>query len=407
MTGQGVVAPTGWTLPLWQLAGSNVVLHDVLASFEGGGLLGGAGDASLPGPDLAYREALQKIQLAPFRDRLKLRRQRYVPLQQRSPWQTLAPLFVTEQWELQAAGQWQEQGPLLEASTTTIARTGGNSDGVIAQEQSALGDFVTPSAEQYWVMARLRSLDSVAKAAGEAGDIAAATVEQEFGFISWEPYLYVGISSQGDLSLRLLPVSHQSGLQVVCSTLDGVGREFKIAAQASFIQRVTQLQEIQLELRQEFAIRQSLYNALAHVHVRPSQALRYFDRLLDETPYPPSKTPASDRLLLRRQLLKRFTSVAEPSLWDAYAAVTHWVNYGSSGQPAQRWWSCCHGPGAKMLRQALAYAVAVQYDQQETSGDSTPRSSGAQRSLEASDALQARIQQLRNGVVMAEQSIKG
>lgn len=388
MTGQGVVAPTGLSLPLWQSAGSNAILHDVLASFEAGGLWRKASDALPPGPDLASREALQKIQLAPFRDRLKLRRQRYVPLQQRSPWQTLAPLFVTEQWELQAAGTW--QGPWVEAPST--------------QRQCQPGAGDASQTEQYWVMARLRSLDNGTVATGERG--LGSAVGQDAGFISWEPYLYVGMSSRGDLSLRLFPVSHQSGWQVVCSTLDGVGREFKIAAQASFIQRVAQLQEIQLELRQEFAIRQSLYNALAHASMRPSQALRYFDRLLDETPYPPSRTPASDRLLLRRQLLKHFSSAAAPSLWDAYAAVTHWVNYGAPGESAQRWWSCCHGPGAQMLRQALAYAVALQYDQQDLSETpNRPRQSGAQRSLLASDALQARIQELRQEEVVAAQSM--
>jgi hypothetical protein len=214
-----------------------------------------------------------------------------------------------------------------------------------------------------------------------------------------QAYWQIAIAAQGDLTLMLLPVWQSPAASWALSTLDGVGSTFRIAAQASFIQRIVQLQEMQLAFAQEFAIRQSLYKALAQCPLRPSQALGYFDRLLDESPYPPSRTPESDRLLQRRLLLQIFSLASRPSAWAAYQAVAQWVNDNTAGTPAQRWWSACYGPGAQMLRQGLAYAVALQYDHQEAieAHPSQPRHSGAERSLQASDALQARIQQLRAG----------
>lgn len=326
----------------------------------------------------------QNIQLAPFRDRLTLRRQRYVPLGDRSPWQTLRPLLAGGQLKTVAAGPGCQATPEIEAKLGTAKSVG--------------------SSLERWTLAQWTRLDhSTAKVD--------APSEQSQPATQLLPHLYITLSQTGDLSLRLLPICHHLGLALALSTLDGVGREFKISAQANLIQRIAQLQEMQLEISQEWAIRRSLYNSLAQAPLRPSQALRYFDRLLDESPYPPSRTPASDRLLQRRQLFKTFSAApqsdhqpgSQPSLWDAYAAVAHWVNYAAPGSAAQRWQSCCHGPGATLLRQALAYVVALQYDQQGANDSSSqPRQSGAQRSLAASDALQARIRQLREDGAIAQ-----
>ncbi len=372
MTSSDVVTPTSLVEPLWLAAVSNTDSTDI--SITGNRNIDGENSSATEeiSSIASYAESLfsqpsenENIQLAPFRDRLALRRQRYVPLGNRPPSQTLAPLFAGGQLEPVAAGQWC-------GATTEIE---------VADE--------IKSPEQ-WVLARLVELDRSFR------DIEAPSAPEQSA-VQLSPYLYIGMTQAGDLNLRLLPACHHLGAELALSTLDGVGREFKISAQASFIQRIAQLQEMQLELGQEFTIRRSLYNSLAKAHLRPSQALRYFDRLLDESPYPASKTPASDRLLQRRQLLKLFSTHPEPTLWDAYGAVAHWVNYAAPGNSAQRWQSCCQGPGATMLRQALAYAVALQYDQQEAvEASKQPLSSGAQRSLAASDALQARIQQLRD-----------
>ncbi len=379
MTSPAVVTLNHSGKPLWSaaIAKANSASHSANSENKDcpnqraadiGGLPGNASLSQALSPQAGQS---QNIQLAPFRDRLTLRRQCYVPLGDRSPLQTLAPLFAGGQLEQVAMGQW-------------CAATKANE-----------GDETGTSSGQ-WVLARLVELD-------QSSPDTEAPSAQSPQSVQLLPYLYIGMTSAGDLGLRLLPAAHYFGGELALSTLDGVGREFKISAQTSFIQRIAQLQEMQLELGQEFAIRSSLYNSLRKVKLRPSQALRYFDRLLDESPYPPSQTPASDRLIQRRQLFKTFSTHPEPTLWDAYVAVAHWVNNSAPGNAAQRWHSCCHGAGATMLRQALAYAVALQYDQQEAESAQQPRISGAQRSLAASDALQARIQQLRDDEAIARQ----
>ncbi len=381
MTSPAVGTPTVLVKPLWLAAISNAysteasTITDAAKGDDENGSATEEWSDNFPLTDALFSQSgeSQNIQLASFRDRLTLRRQRYVPLGDRSPWQTLAPLFAGGQLEQVAAGKWCP---------------------AITEDEEA---HASQNVEQ-WVLAKLMELD------GSPGDIEtpSAPVKSAMQLV---PYLYIGTTQTGDLRLRLLPACHHLGAELALSTLDGVGREFKISAQASFIQRITQLQAMQLELGQEFAIRRSLYNSLNQAPLRPSQALRYFDRLLDESPYPPSQTPASDRLLQRRQLLKIFSTNPEPSLWHAYGAVAHWVNYSAPGNSTQRWYSCCQGSGATMLRQALAYAVALQYDQQEAAEASKqPRPSGAQRSLAASDALQARIQQLRDDKAIAQPS---
>lgn len=380
MTSPAVVTPTRLNQPLWLAAHSeaNASAH-----------IRGSNDPSERFPDRTemqgstvmddFAHALWKgrdnspnIQLAPFRDRLTLRRQRYVPLGDRSPLESLAPLVAGNQLAPVAMGQW----PSSQATKETTS---------------------TENDPEHWILAKLIALEPSTKEVEPPTPSPAA--------IHLVPYLYMGMTPAGDLSLRLLPAYRHKDAELALSTLDGVGREFKISAQASFIQRIAQLQKMQLELGQELAIRRSLYNTLAQAPLRPSQALRYFDRLLDESPYPPSRTPASDRLIQRRQLFKPFSTSSQSSLWDAYAAVAQWVNQTAPGDAAQRWHSCCHGPGATMLRQALAYAVALQYDQQDNAESlQQPRISGAQRSLAASDALQNRIQQLRNDKAIARQT---
>lgn len=382
MTSSKVVAPTAFVKPLWLDAVSDVSLPKNL-TVSGAKLNCAEGGTATErkSSKVSLKEALssqadkgKNIQLATFRDRLTLRRQHYVPLGDRSPLQTLAPLFAGGQLEIVAEGLW---------------------NCVTSKDSAGAQDIKSP---EQWVLAKLVELEHSPRDSKTPSTPAQTTLKLL-------PYLYIGMTQAGDLSLRLLPACHHLGAELALSTLDGVGREFKISAQASFIQRIAQLQEMQLELGQELTIRRSLYNTLAQAPLRPSQALRYFDRLLDESPYIPSRTPASDRLIQRRQLFKSFSTSSPSSLWDAYAAVAQWVNHTAPGDAAQRWHSCCHGPGETMLRQALAYAVALQYDQQDNAESSQqPRISGAQRSLAASDALQNRIQQLRNDEAIARQT---
>jgi len=350
---------------------------------------------SLTEAPFAETAANQKIQLAPFSDRLALRRKLYVPLGDRNPLRALAPLFAGGQLQQVAMGHWHETNKVGGKANQT------DSNAAVASPSSS------PPSSSQWFMARLVALEALSNSSDEPTSPSATPLQLV-------PYLHIDLTDCGDLSLRLLPTCrHHLAINIALSTLDGVGREFKIPAQASFIQRLAQLQAMQLELRQEFAIRRSLYQALASTPMKPSQALGYFERLLDESPYPTSRTPASDRLLQRRQLLKTFSSRPNsthpsPTLWDAYGAVAHWVNCTAPGSSAQRWLSTCHGAGATLLRQALAYAVALQYDQQEAEKElKQSRPSGAQRSLAASDALQARIQQqrepLREGAIALQE----
>ncbi|NJN30216.1 MAG: hypothetical protein HC824_07075 [Synechococcales cyanobacterium RM1_1_8] len=322
------------------------------------------------------------LQLQPFALRLAHRRQAYVPLSRRTPWQSLAGLG---------------QGGLLEFVALM--------DAAGMDAAGAAPDPFEP-AIAHWALARVPGL----------------TLPFHPG-CQLQAYLRMAIAPGGDITLDLMPgIESQRLLAAVPLAMeDHAIAPFQLLAQASFIDRLEQLRQLPLQLQLQFETAISLYRRLQDQPLGSAQAKQYFDRLLDRSPLAPSATPASDRLLQRRSLLQAFvrlaqadaqattaqataqTSAQTPNLWHAYGAVADWLSRASASSPgsgpaASGWLAGCQGPQARLLH--LAQELALTWrpaDPQPTPFSS--RRAGVQRSLEASGALQARVQRLRAGAI--------